>query len=188
MKILDVGCGNNKAPGAIGIDSNQRTQADVIHDLNDTPYPFGNDEFDEVICNHIIEHVGDVIKFIEELHRIIKPGGILRIVTPHHSNGRAYADPTHRRYLSTASLDCFIVGAGNVKPGFWGRVFETHFPAMDFYSSARFEKVETRLSFGRPFRVFGISWLANRFLNPYEMYLAYIFPARDIFFVLKVVK
>ena len=32
-KILDVGCGQNKYPGAIGIDSNPRTSADVIHDL-----------------------------------------------------------------------------------------------------------------------------------------------------------
>jgi len=46
MKILDVGCGTNKHPGAIGLDYNPRTGADVIHDLNEVPYPFPDDEFD----------------------------------------------------------------------------------------------------------------------------------------------
>jgi len=54
-KILDVGCGQNKYPGAIGIDSNPRTQADVIHDLGQSPYPFPDNEFDEVICRHVID-------------------------------------------------------------------------------------------------------------------------------------
>ena len=37
-KVLDVGCGWNKTPGAIGIDANPKTHADVIHDLGTTPY------------------------------------------------------------------------------------------------------------------------------------------------------
>ena len=32
--ILDVGCGRKKQPGAIGIDFNANTDADVIHNLN----------------------------------------------------------------------------------------------------------------------------------------------------------
>jgi predicted SAM-dependent methyltransferase len=74
-KILDVGCGQNKFPGSIGIDANPRTHADVIHDLGLFPYPFSDDEFDEVISRHVIEHVPDVLGFVNELHRITKPGG-----------------------------------------------------------------------------------------------------------------
>jgi len=33
QRILDVGCGWNKTPGAIGMDANPKTHADVIHDL-----------------------------------------------------------------------------------------------------------------------------------------------------------
>ena len=36
---LDVGCGNNKIPGAVGIDLVAGTQADIVHDLNTTPWP-----------------------------------------------------------------------------------------------------------------------------------------------------
>ena len=73
-KILDVGCGQNKYAGAIGIDSNPHSHADVIHDLGVVPYPFADNEFDEIICRHVIEHVPDVMAFVSELHRITKPG------------------------------------------------------------------------------------------------------------------
>jgi predicted SAM-dependent methyltransferase len=69
MKTLDVGCGNNKAKGAIGIDFNADTQADVVHDLNSYPYPFEDNEFEKILCNHIIEHIDDVVSFVEKLYR-----------------------------------------------------------------------------------------------------------------------
>jgi len=39
-KILDLGCGNRKKEGTIGIDINPNTNADIIHDPNTFPYPF----------------------------------------------------------------------------------------------------------------------------------------------------
>src|SRR5256885_9345653 len=95
-KILDVGCGQNKYPGAVGIDANPRSHADVIHDLGLLPYPFAADEFDEVICSHVIEHVPDVMAFISEIHRVTKAGGRIKIITPHCSNPDWATDPTHR--------------------------------------------------------------------------------------------
>src|SRR3712207_4562013 len=90
-KILDIGCGRNKTPGAVGLDSNPRSCADVIHDLDSVPYPFPDNEFDLIVGNQIIEHVGDVLAVVAELHRIAKPGGLIRLDTPHYSDkiGRA---------------------------------------------------------------------------------------------------
>ncbi len=86
QRILDVGCGWNKTPGALGIDSNPKTHADVIHDLGAIPYPFPDDEFDQIVCRHVAEHVPDVMAFVTELFRIAKPHGRITIVTPHYSN------------------------------------------------------------------------------------------------------
>jgi len=72
LRVLDVGCGNKKRPGAIGVDNNIRTAADVIHDLNCFPYPLGDNEFDYVYADNIIEHLDDVVKVLEKLHRITK--------------------------------------------------------------------------------------------------------------------
>jgi len=59
-RVLDVGCGVNKFPGAVGIDRNPRTKADVIVELDRFPYPFRDGVFDEVRAIHVIEHVSDV--------------------------------------------------------------------------------------------------------------------------------
>ena len=79
VKILDVGCGANKYEGAIGLDNNPRTAADVIHDLGEIPYPFPDDEFDLIVSSHVVEHVPDVMAFVGELHRIAKPGANGRV-------------------------------------------------------------------------------------------------------------
>jgi hypothetical protein len=37
---IDLDCGNKKRPGTIGVDFNERTKADIIHDLNSFPCSF----------------------------------------------------------------------------------------------------------------------------------------------------
>jgi predicted SAM-dependent methyltransferase len=60
-RILDLGCGNKKRPGAIGVDGNSRTVADVIHDLNAFPYPFPESNFDEIYLDNVLEHLDNVL-------------------------------------------------------------------------------------------------------------------------------
>ena len=48
IKILDLGCGNNKIQGSIGMDFIKFNSVDIIHDLNVFPYPFKPLEFDEI--------------------------------------------------------------------------------------------------------------------------------------------
>jgi len=86
MRILDVGCGVNKQTGSIGIDRNPDTRADVLCDLDHRFYPFRDDSFDEVRAVHVVEHVSDVIRFMEELHRVVRPGGTIHVVTPHYTD------------------------------------------------------------------------------------------------------
>src|SRR5439155_21805338 len=108
LTILDVGCGNAKAPGAIGIDSNLYTQADIIHDLDQFPWPLRSNQFERVICNHIVEHVADMLRFMQEVHRIAQADARIEIVTPHFSNRFSFTDPTHRRHLALRSFDYFL--------------------------------------------------------------------------------
>jgi len=41
-----------------------------------------NDRFDFIICSHILEHVPSPEKALEEMHRILKPGGNAIIMVP----------------------------------------------------------------------------------------------------------
>ncbi len=75
-RILDLGCGRQKISGAIGIDLNPASDADVIHDLNVFPYPFAGNEFDEVHCDSVLEHLDNFFRVMEEIHRITVPEGL----------------------------------------------------------------------------------------------------------------
>lgn len=180
-RVLDVGCGWNKTPGAIGIDSNPKSHADVIHDLGAVPYPFRDNEFDEVICRHVAEHVPDVMAFVTELHRITKPGGLIRIVTPHYSNPDWATDPTHRNHFNSYSFNCFIDDR---------QVFP-------FYTEVRLNPIRTYVSLANLWRALGIEFLVNldqrwpglRFTRKFwEFYLSSILRGKELEFVLEVTK
>ncbi|PWK19176.1 methyltransferase family protein [Xanthomarina spongicola] len=47
--------------------------ADVKADICNLP--FNENEFDVILCNHVLEHIPDDTKAMQELYRILKPGG-----------------------------------------------------------------------------------------------------------------
>lgn len=96
---LDLGCGNNKKEGFSGVDFvKEGTQADYEHNLNRYPWPFEDQSVDEVFSSHYFEHVDgpDRGKFMDELYRIMVPGGKAVFVTPFGWNNRALQDFTHK--------------------------------------------------------------------------------------------
>ena len=180
-KVLDVGCGWNKTAGAVGMDSNPKTHADVIHDLGAVPYPFPDNEFDEIVCRHVIEHVPDVMALVSELHRITKPAGRITIVTPHYSNPDWPTDPTHRNHFNSYSLNCFI----DVRQLF------------PFYTDVRLKPLRIYVSLANLWRALGLEFLVNldqrwpslRFTRKFwEFYLNSIVRGKELTFELSVVK
>lgn len=181
QKILDIGCGRNKTPGAVGIDSNPRSAADVIHDLDDVPYPFPDNEFDLIIGNQVIEHVGDVLAVVAELHRIARPGAIIRLDTPHYSDIASYTDPTHRRHLTTESFSYFT-----------GKRTD-----YDYYSEVRLKPRVVRVTMLKLWRRLGFELLVNscnrypslRFLRKFwETYLCFVVRGKTVYFEFEVIK
>ena len=173
-RILDVGCGKLKHPGAIGLDRNPATDADVLCDLDRTPYPFCNDSFDEIRALHVVEHVEDVIRFMEELHRILRPGGRLYLLTPHYTDVGSFRDPTHRRHLNSYSFIYFT------DPGRFG-----------FYTSVRFREHQIKVRLLNLWRAFGLEWLVNHsrpFRKFWEQYLCYIIRGKELHFWLDAIK
>jgi len=107
--ILNMGCGKTRIPNSIGVDKVLvEGYVDVVHDLNTVPYPFESNYADEIHMYHVLEHLHDPLEKVEELHRILKPGGILYIRVPHFSSMGAFSDITHVRPFGFASFDCFI--------------------------------------------------------------------------------
>lgn len=111
MKKLDIGCGRSKTPGATGMDSAAVPGVDVVHDLLNFPYPFEDGSFDAVIASHVLEHFefGDMLKILREIHRVLKPEGILTISVPHAFSISAFA-PQHRTFFTFEYFDQFCSG------------------------------------------------------------------------------
>ncbi len=191
MKTLDLGCGPRKEPGAYGIDAFPHPGVDLVHDLDRTPWPLPDGEYERIVIRHVIEHVQDMVTFLREVHRVARPDAMIEIVTPHFSNRSAYADPTHRRALSVRVFDFFT--GGEPRPLHRAAIarhwlFEHRFVLERLAGVPSYSLVRRRLTFSRFFRWLGVAWLAARHLDFYEFYLAWIFPARDIEITLRAKK
>ena len=57
MKKLNIGCGIDKHDDEFGIDLNPRSNADMIFDLNVTPWDIEDSKFEVVRCDAILEHL-----------------------------------------------------------------------------------------------------------------------------------
>jgi len=87
---LDIGCGEKKQPGYIGIDVRDCGQ-EIIWDVrNGIPLP--DNSVDSVISIHFIEHLtnDEALKLFDDVYRILKPDGTMFNVVPHADDPTAY--------------------------------------------------------------------------------------------------
>lgn len=101
---LDIACGQRKQEGFVGVDIWKGSSVDVVHDLDKFPWPFKDASVSEAFCSHYIEHTKDLLKWFDEVHRILVPGGKCTIIAPYYNSMRCWQDPTHTRAISEATF------------------------------------------------------------------------------------
>ena len=172
-KILDLGCGNKKRSGAIGVDFNERTDADIVHNLNSFPYPFDDASFDEIYLDNTLEHLDDVLGVMEEVHRICKPGGMVKVIVPYFRSIWASIDPTHKHFFTVESFAYFDPD----------HIICTRYD----YTLARFkpEKVVFNETLVNRWSKRIALKLANRWPERYEYYFSHFYPLDDISYYLR---
>lgn len=76
MRRVQFGAGSLNIPGWENFEQNQ---IDITK-----PLPFATGELDAVFAEMVVEHITprEAWAFFEEAHRVIKPGGLIRIVIP----------------------------------------------------------------------------------------------------------
>lgn len=91
-RLLDVGCGKKPyrwllkgVDEYIGLeldtpDNRASKHADLYYD--GTAFPVGDSSMDAVLCNQVLEHVFNPEAFLSELHRVLRPGGVLILTVP----------------------------------------------------------------------------------------------------------
>lgn len=144
--LLNLGCGTDivrrEGFDCVNLDVLPLEGVDVVHDMMRTPWPFKDETFDAVLASHVLEHVpaGEdgrgFLRVMEELHRVMRPGGFLVVRAPHWlDHESAWADPTHTRVLFPRTW-AYFSGDASVAP--------------QFYSRARFRLVSAKTSRVRP--------------------------------------
>jgi SAM-dependent methyltransferase len=132
---VDIGCGRLKK-GRFGIDRFPDEGVNWVQDLNqpDVRLPFPDDSIESIVSHHAMEHL-DVgfIPLMDECHRVLKPGAVLRIVVPLFPSRTAVEDPDHKRYFMVGTFDAFC---GAPDGSCWLESFSTP------YTKARFEMVD----------------------------------------------
>lgn len=105
---LDLACGQNKREGFLGVDRAKAPGVDRVVDLMKFPWPWKDASVEEAHCSHYIEHIpledyqgkDRLCWFMDELHRILIPGGQATIIAPWWASVRCWQDPTHRRPIT----------------------------------------------------------------------------------------
>ncbi|NQU98265.1 methyltransferase domain-containing protein [Candidatus Woesearchaeota archaeon] len=175
MNKLNLGSGRGVLKGYLNVDIVNLPGVDVVHDLNKIPYPFKENNFDEVFCRHFLEHVDNLILSLEEIYRISKKNAKIKIMAPYFSGQGAFNDPQHKSFFTYKTFDCFS------KEG--------------YYSKAKFRMLKRRIFFfsGKAFmRSKFYSWpldfLINLFPTFYQRFFCWIFPSSEIHYFLEVIK
>jgi SAM-dependent methyltransferase len=150
-RCLNLGCGDDHIASTpdrewVNSDISRGVKADLYFDAFEMPLPLKDEEFDLVKAYDFLEHVPHVvfdtkrqplrgdgfIIMMEELWRILKPGGVLDARFPALHNVNNFIDPTHTRQIAEETFRYYFLRDGKYR----------------FYTSRHWEL----LAFDRTFR------------------------------------
>lgn len=173
---LHIGCGNDYKKGYVNLDGSKEVKPDVVWNLEKTPLPFKKEQFEEVLANHVMEHITNFIPLIHELHRITKKNGKIIIRTPFYSSWGQFNDPTHVRFFSPWTFTYFNKGNYSHEVKTKGNMF-------------LMKKVKINFGVGSSKKM---NWFFNPLINlnqrVYCRFFSWIFPAAEIYYELQVLK
>lgn len=102
--VVDLGCGGTKQwPDNLGLDIFPAVGVDAVADLSRT-LPLADNSVDVFFAVHILEHLIDFLPLVDEAHRVLRPGGVLHVMSPWWGHVNAVADPTHVRLLDIQTI------------------------------------------------------------------------------------
>ncbi|MFQ5787155.1 MAG: methyltransferase domain-containing protein [Thermodesulfobacteriota bacterium] len=165
IEKLNVGCGHDIKRGYINLDIQKHKGVDVIHDLNQFPYPFPDNSFSYIYSRNCLDMLFNVDKVFDELYRICKKDAILDIIVYHFSSQMAYFF-MNKTFFNVDSLN-------------------------SVYIRKTFEVLEKRLVISE--RKTFLIWLLEKWINKHKQYyektcLKTLVPAYQLFFRLRVKK
>lgn len=186
---LNLGCGSKRKPGFLGVDIGEGSAVDVRMDAMAYLKTLPPGSVQEIYSSHFLEHVDarDLQPMLLEFDRVLRAGGRVQIIVPHHSNPYFYSDPTHRTFFGVHTLSYFC-DRSCLKRG------------VPRYSEiAGWSLVNVQLTFKpyKNFKIFGakipllsawLNWGVNkhvRAIEIFEYYFSKLYPVYEISYVIE---
>jgi hypothetical protein len=106
---LNLGACDRRLNGFLSVDI--CPPADVVWDLTVAPWPWDDSTVEEVAALSVFEHLPDKRQTMNELWRVLVPGGRARLQLPLATEGDGgFCDPTHRSYWTTSDFEYYVKG------------------------------------------------------------------------------
>lgn len=107
MAKLNLGCGNKPLRGFVNHDLRQHSpHVEVAWDLNDLPWPWDDEEFEMVVALSVLEHLRQcLLDSMDEMWRILKPGGLAVVKLPFWKANITWEDLTHLHMVGPGVMD-----------------------------------------------------------------------------------
>ena len=102
---LNIGIGDEVLPKYINVSKSEKKSTEVKHDYDITPWPWESSFFEEIRIVGVLEKVKNFVQVMEEIHRIGKPGCIVKIRVPYFHSSSGSSDPLNLRRFTFASFD-----------------------------------------------------------------------------------
>ena len=103
LLALDLGAAHRKPPGYLGVDQYPGDGVDIVATLPG-PLDLPDNSVGVIRAVDFLEHVPEKVPLINELYRLLAPGGMLLSLTPSSDGRGAYQDPTHISYYNENSF------------------------------------------------------------------------------------
>ncbi len=117
--LLGSGYKKRRPEGWTHVDRIPFPNVNVVHDLEDIPWPFDDGCAQHISAVHILEHINNVPAFMDECWRLLYPGGTLYVVVPDVNDQElAYCDPTHVHYFRPHTFINYFTLEGKLKFGY----------------------------------------------------------------------
>jgi SAM-dependent methyltransferase len=106
---LNIGAGHKQIEGATPLDLPEyNAETDKI--------PHEDNSVANIFCFHFLEHIDNIVFFLRECQRVLKPGGLMFICVPHYKSEMAFQDIDHKRFFTEST---------------WKKLFENPFYDKD---------------------------------------------------------
>ncbi len=95
MKKINLGCGNDYREGYVNVDKGA-VPKDYNYNLNNYPWPFQSDQYEEILAYHVLEHLLSPYRAVKEMARIASENALIRIRVPFPGHPNMASDSTHK--------------------------------------------------------------------------------------------